>query len=615
MFIRQVKKQRSKDAKIFYQYTLVQSSRVNNKVKQSSILYLGSDPLLADKQNRGIVLSILKSKIFGQESLFPVDPPKLLLDLALNLHQKYLIRYQLEDEPTVSIPPKPELANFENIDIDSLNLTKVHRFGAEYLCKQVMDKLGLGHYLTKLKLNEQQVDLAIISIIARAIYSATDHKTAQILQLNSGLVDLFSYPKNISHKQLYAITDILYEHKDQIDQFLYSKLTDLFDLEDRLVIFDISNTYFETRKSNSELAQYGRSKEKRSDCPLVVFTGVINAQGFIRHSRIYQGNKTDCSTLEQMIKDLKKHSPKGKQTIVIDAGIATEENLDYIKSQKLQYVCVSRKRLKQYPVDALKSKTIELTNRGKNKVELAIFKPEGFEDTWMYVQSDAKRNKEHSMSEKLKERFEQDLQKIKDSLAKKRGIKQINKVHERIGRLKQKHRAIASQYIIEVEQDLGKATAINYTIKENKIQSDKEKGVYFIRTNIENPQQSDLWQIYNTIREVESTFRCLKSDLNIRPIHHQNDERIKAHIYQTILAYQLVNTIRLMLKQNEITMDWNNIVRIMNTQTIQTIELPTDKKIIHIRKPSKPIKEAKQIYDACKCSNTQKAFKVNVVYH
>ncbi|MGY8916592.1 MAG: hypothetical protein ACKVJF_16100, partial [Flavobacteriales bacterium] len=110
-------------------------------------------------------------------------------------------------------------------------------------------------------------------------------------------------------------------------------------------------------------------------------------------------------------------------------------------------------------------------------------------------------------------------------------------------------------------------------------------------------------------------FRCLKSDLGIRPVFHQKDERIESHIYLTILAYQLVNTIRHMLKEKGINHDWKNILRIMSTHTIQTIELPTDKKTIHLRKPSKPIKEVQQIYSATGCEETQKAIKKYVVYH
>ncbi len=303
----------------------------------------------------------------------------------------------------------------------------------------------------------------------------------------------------------------------------------------------------------------------------------------------------------------------------MDAGIATEDNLELVKEKGYHYVVVSRKRLGDYPVDSSKPKIIELTNRKKDKVQLEIFTPDGFSDTWMYPaaagQSDAKQNKEESMSKKLKQRFEEDLAVIKKALSSKGGTKLINKVWERIGRAKQKHNRVSSKYEITVTQKDGKAIDLKFTEKVIPVNEDKQKGVYFIRTNYDNPNEKELWNIYNTIREVESTFRCLKSDLNIRPLHHQKDSRIESHIYLTILAYQLVNTIRYMLKDKGINYQWKNIVRIMNTHTIQTIILPTDKKVIHLRKPAKPIEEVQQIYRAASCSNSQKAVKKYVVYH
>src|SRR5690606_1451240 len=146
----------------------------------------------------------------------------------------------------------------------------------------------------------------------------------------------------------------------------------------------------------------------------------------------------------------------------------------------------------------------------------------------------------------------------------------------------QKHKHVSSAYNISVSESEGKATAIDWIIKENKIKDDKSNGIYFIRTNHTDLKEDQIWDVYNTIRKVEATFRCLKSDLNIRPIHHQNDWRIEAHLYLTILAYQLVNTIQYMLKQSNIRYDWQNILRIMSTQTLQTLELHTDKKILHL---------------------------------
>lgn len=617
MFIRVIKKQRSKDSKIFFQYTLAQSSRVDGKVKQRSILYLGSSPLLEDKINRDKVLRFLKGKIFGNNELFSEKLPNELSQLAASFYEKYCLKYgDNHSKNGASIPPAPARAEFHNIDIKGLEVNDVKTFGAEHLCKQVLDRLELKKCFTSLGMTDVQSDKSLISIAARAIFSSSDYKTAQYLETNSELQQCYNIEEKITHKQLYAISDKLYANRDKIDTFLYNRLTTLFNLDDKLVIFDISNTYFETRKQNSKIAKYGRSKEKRSDCPIVVFTGVINAEGFIRHSRIYEGNIPDMSTLGDMIEDLESHSPtNASKTIVLDAGIATEDNLKLINGKGYKYVCVSRKRLKDYPSSTIKNTITQLTDRGKNKVQLSIFKPEGFDDTWMYVQSEAKRKKETSMSDKLKQRFEEDLSTIKNALSSKGGIKKINKVWERIGRAKQKHNRVSSNYKIQVIEQEGLAIKMTWEFKQEVIKQDKTQGVYFIRTNHDDLNEEQLWNIYNTIREVESTFRCLKTDLNIRPVHHQNDYRIQAHIYQTILAYQLVNTIRHYLKKSNIHHDWKNILRIMNTQTIQTVVLPTDKKTIHLRKPSNPILQAQEIYIATNCKKQYPAKKKYVVYH
>jgi transposase len=617
MYIREVKKQRSSSSGTFYQYSLVQVSRIERKVKQSVVLYLGSDPLLQDKENRDEVLCILKAKIFGQQDLFSQKASAPIVALALSYYEKYLIRYGLEESSaTVSIPPLPAKAEFHNIDIKELQVGDVRSFGAEHLCKQVLDKLQLPECFKGLGMDQEQLTKALISIAAKAIYSVSEHKTAQILEMNSELSACYDHDELITHKQLYAVSDLLYGHKEAIDKFLYSRISDIFGLEDKLVIFDISNTYFESRKGKSKLAKHGRSKEKRTDAPLVVFTGVINAEGFIRHSRIYEGNKADTATLSDMIEDLARYtSPSAKRTIVMDAGIATEDNLKLLKDRNLHYVCVARKRLKDYPLSKEQERVVALTDREHNKVELAIFKPQGFTDTWMYVQSEAKKVKEQSMDTKLKQRFTEELTEIQRALTSKGGTKQIAKVWERIGRAKEKHRRASARYEIVVTQQKEIATHISWSEKNTQTNDDKTNGVYFIRTNYENPNEKELWDIYNTIREVEATFKCLKSDLQIRPVHHQKDSRIEAHLYLTLLAYQLVNTIRHMLKNKGIKYDWSNIKRIMATQTIQTVELPTDKKRIHLRKPSKPIKEVQEIYQATNCTSSQPASKKYVVYH
>ena len=299
MFIRQVRKQRSKNSKIFYQYTLAQTSRIDGKVKQRAILYLGSDPLLESKSNRTVVLDILKSKIFGTKNLFDSQGDKTLENLALSYFEKYCIKYGQDDLPAVSIPPSPEKAEFHNVDILGLQVHDVKSFGAEHLCKQMLDKLQLANCFRSLNMTDDQSTKALIAICARAIFSSSEYKTSQILNMNSELLSCYGIKSSITHKHLYSASDILFEHKGKIDKFLYQRITNMFDLQDKLVIFDISNTYFESRKAGSRLAQYGRSKEKRNDCKQVVFTGVINAKdlfAILKYTRVIKQIRLHCQT-------------------------------------------------------------------------------------------------------------------------------------------------------------------------------------------------------------------------------------------------------------------------------------------------------------------------------
>lgn len=618
MFIRQVKKKNSKDGKVFFQYQLVQASRIEGKVKQQSILYLGSEPLLADEKNRKMLLSVLQAKIFGQNTLFANDYPASIHDLANKYHEKFKIKYNDTNiDDTMSVPPVGQKVQMENIDLSSINLEDSRTFGGEHLCTQVLEKLDLKTCLASLGFGKKESDLAHIGIISRALFKASEYKTSMFLDENSELQRMHGHEgKKVSHYKLYKIADKLYDNKDAIDKFMYKRFVDLFDIKDSLVIYDLSNTYFEGRKASSKLAQYGRNKEKRNDCKQVVFTGVINEQGFIRYSRVYEGNTPDMPTLKQMVEDLKKHSDNyAEKVVVMDAGIASEENLDYLRGECLKYVCVSRKRIKDYQVNG-ESPIVKVRDKRDNLIELQVFKPEGFQDTWMYVKSEQKRVKEQSMNDKISERFEKELQALTNGLEKKGTTKRLEKVWERIGRLKEKYRLVSGRYNIDVVADEGYAREVTWQRKtENGDEKTGGNGVYFIRTNIEKADEKQLWDVYNIIREVESTFRCLKTDLQIRPVYHQKDERVESHIYLAILAYQLVNTIRHMLKENGINYDWRNIVRIMNTQTIQSILLNGETKKICIRKPVKPIKEAMSIYQATKTDSMIPEKKKYVVYH
>ena len=569
-----------------------------------------------DKQVRVDVLMQLQSKIFKQ-NLLHNDFSEVSQNLANQYYQKYLIKYDtIPVGNKIVIPQIDTNVDFQLVDIKSVNIENNKTFGSENLCKQIAEKLDFHQCFKNLGFSDSENTLAQISVISRALFSASEYKTAQYLEDNSSLKSLFNMDDvKISHQNLYKISDKIYENKIEIDKYIYSKILNVFNLDDSIVIYDLSNTHFEGRKENSKIAKYGRNKQKRNDCKQVVFTGVINSAGFIRHSRVYEGNKADIATVEDMINDLEVHSNNTKdKTIVMDAGFASDENLIFLDKKGYKYICVSRQRLNEDIIKSIKTKhTVE--DRLGNKIELAIFNQAKFNDTWMYVKSEQKRIKEESMTIKLCDRFEQELQSINNALHKKGGTKQIEKVWERIGRCREKNRNVSGRYTIEVTDKEGKATEIKWTKKQTKEKSDSKHGVYFIRTNIKDPTEQMLWDTYNIVREVEASFKCLKSDLNLRPVHHQKDERVESHIYLTILAYQLVNSVRHMLKDKNIYPSWSNIIRIMNTQSLQDVTLPMKTKTLKITTSSKPINKAVEIYKATNTKSMINRKQKYVVYH
>lgn len=624
MYIKVINKKNTKKGKIFYQYYLCQSVRIEGKPRQRNVLYLGYDPLLEDKTNRSKVAKLLENKIYGREQLFELDISEALLQLVDAYYAKYQLKYEDKSiEHYFTQPPTPQTKEFEAMNVASSQLLEARSLGAEWLCVQLMQKLALGDFLNRLDFTALQIQRALISIISRAIFRSSEYRTIQYLQDCSALNELFAMDYNsLTHYHLYQITDQLYAHKEAIDEYLYKRFVDMFALDDKLVIYDLSNTHFEGRKQGSDLCKFGRNKQKRNDCRQVVFTGVINKDGFIRHSRIYEGNTADSATLKDMLADLERYSPHGVgRTVVMDAGLATEDNLILLRSKGLTYVCVYRQALADYKARLSEQKVV-IEDKNGQPIELQLLDQlEGEEDRWMYVKSEYKARKESAIDEKLTERFLQDLNTAKAALTKKGGTKKIHKVYERIGRIKQKHKRIQARYTIVITEGEGDkegvAIDITYSLKVPKKAPPKkeQQGVYFIRTNTSVGTEKQIWDTYNTIREVEATFRCLKSDLQIRPVYHQKDERIKAHLYLTILAYQLVNAIRFQLKKQNITYDWQNIVRLMNTQQMVTIELKSEGKTIGIRKPTRPSKEVLVIYKAVGASSIPKQKKKYVVYH
>ena len=495
------------------------------------------------------------------------------------------------------------------VDVNTIKHTDAREVGAEWVCLQVIRELEIDSFLQREGWSEKMIDTTLAHLIIRTIYSPSELKSMRIMDENSAVCELISGNQEWrpGFQSIYKVAPSLYELKEKLENHLCQKTDDLFNITNRIVLFDLTNFYFEGRKDNSKKARFGRSKEKRSDCRLLVLALCINKEGFIRYSSILAGNTADPDSLPDMVETLNSRTrvpndPKDKVLVCLDAGIATEENLLKIKEKGYNYLCVSRRRLTDYET-ASDAGTVTVLDCKKQPIRLTRVKHEEGGDYYLEINSPAKQLKETSMNRKFKERFEEELKKAKDSLTKKNGTKNYEKVIERVGRARQKYPSISKYYVIDYIPDEANPKNMadiqwRIAVPENV---DRDSGIYFLRTNVPTLDEKATWDYYNLIREIECTNRQLKTDLNLRPIHHKKDDRSDAHLFLGLLSYWIVNTIRYKLKQTGEACYWTEIVRRLSTQKAVTTEATNNLgEKVHMRLCSEPNKSADDIYERLK---------------
>ena len=295
---------------------------------------------------------------------------------------------------------------------------------------QALEQLGIISFLTLKDWSPEQIQLALTHIISRATYPASELRTSEWIKENSAVCELTGYPiEKITKDKLYDISKGLYKVKGDLEKHLSKRTNELFDLNDKIILYDLTNTYFEGSMRVSKIAKFGRSKEKRNDARLIVLAVVVNTERFLKYSQIFEGNMADSKTLEQIITGLSSRTSSTERhpIVVLDAGIATEDNLKLLKENKFDYMCVSQSNMKKYSDDT-SSQPIKILDKREQALTLQKITVEGSTDTWLRVHSHAKALKESTMNSRFSQQFdEQGLSQIKESLGKKSGVKSRKK--------------------------------------------------------------------------------------------------------------------------------------------------------------------------------------------
>ena len=338
---------------------------------------------------------------------------------------------------------------------------------------------------------------------------------------------------------------------------------------------------------------------------------MLDGSGFPKRCEVFAGNASEPATLAQMVgKLVDKHASECAPTVVLDAGLATEDNIAWLVEHHYRYVVVSRKRHREFDPD----QAVRVKDDGPLRVEVQRVLNEDTGEVELYCHSTGRENKERGIDNLFAQRFEAALTKLHRGLSTKRTVKRYDKVLERIGRLKEKYSRAARYYEVTVEHDEASvnATAIAWT--RITPTDDTYPGVYCLRTNHDTWDESRLWHTYTMLTDLEAVFRSLKSELGLRPIYHHKTDRVSGHLFISVLAYHLVHTIRYQLKACGITLSWEGVRRALRGQDRITVELKrADGATVHVRKSSRAEPRQREIYDALGISSRPGNTEVTII--
>ena len=404
--------------------------------------------------------------------------------------------------------------------------------------------------------------------------------------------------------QLYRASDALMAHREAIEAHLFGTAMTLFELQPTVTLYDLTNTYFEGDAGSQEKAKRGHSKEKRSDCPLLTLGLMLDASGFVRRSQVFAGNVSEPHTLAEMLTALQ--APKGA-LVVMDRGIATQDNITWLAEQGYRYLVVSRERKRTFDL----ASAMTVTTATQQSVHLHKVLSEDGQETRLYCYSEAREQKEKAIAERLAKRFEKALTTLSEGLSRPRTQKRIDKIWQRIGRLKEKSRGVAQHYDIDVTSSEDGTQALAITWRRQPVNGSMltHPGVYCLRSNQTDWDEETLWRTYITLTDLEAVFRSLKSELGLRPIYHHKALRTEGHLFITklatagavfyVIAYQLVQVIRRRLRQHGQSESWTLLRRILNgQQRITATFRRADQCALHVRKATVAETAQREIYQA-----------------
>lgn len=489
------------------------------------------------------------------------------------------------------------------VDAERVSIEEAREAGAVHVGHQMWQQLGLNEILDAAGLSQRACLLSEVMTLNRLTFPLSEHAMPDWIR-NTALADILSTDfSSLNDEALYRNLDRLQPHRELIEGELSAREKSLFQLDDTLYLYDLTSTYFEGHAESNPQAKRGYSRDKRPDCKQVLVGLVLDGDGFPKAHEVWEGNRQDRSTVKEMLASLEKRT--GKQagsTVVVDRGMAYDENLEEIRASGHHYLVASRQPERNSWLAEFESedeweevlRTPSPRNPGQKKSMVRIQRRQKGEQVYILCLSEGREAKDRAIREKQEQRLLADLEALKTRIQKGH-LKDTAKIHEAIGRLKERYPRVARYYRMEYEHESNRFSWQQDLDK--KAIAEKLDGGYVLKTDRQDLSADEIWRTYMLLTRVEAAFRAMKSPLMERPIFHHLEHRTQTHIFLCVLAYHLLTAIEKRFLDRGVHTSWWTLRQQLSTHQVVTVVLPTGNgKILKIRKATTPEPVHKEIY-------------------
>jgi transposase len=580
MFLRP--NRRTKDGKDHSYWSLVETIRTPDGPRQRTLCYLGE---LNDSAQARWLKTI---EVFNEQG---------------EVQQLRLFPSQVE--------PPPDDPQVARVLLNKVRLERTRQFGSCWLGLELWKRLELDRFFED-ALDAQEADVpwsrvAAVLAINRLCAPGSELAIEERWYPSTALDDLLGIDEGkINDTRLYRCLDRIPPHKTKLERHLKQRYGELFGAEFDVLLYDLTSTYVEGAAEKNPMMRRGYSRDHRPDCEQMVIALIVNSEGFPFSYETFDGNRADISTMETILRMVERKYGKARRIWVFDRGIVSEENLRAIRKRGGQYlVGTPRRQMKQFEEELLKDDWAQVRPDVEVK-KVAI--PQG-EETYILCRTAARKEKEQAIRNRFSARMEEALQRLATTIETGR-LKDRNKMERRLGRIQARHPQVSDLYDVAL-RNTPVGIRLQWSIKEDRqVWRGLREGAYMLRTNLQAGTAEELWSRYMQLTEAEASFRALKSELSIRPLFHQLEPRVKAHVMVAFLGYALWVTLKHLLKRRAAIIPRPSVSGVTDAQplsamkalallsTLQSadIVLPTtDGREIRLRRITEPTAEQKAL--------------------